>query len=49
MPPLESGAHMPIVTVQLMEGVLSPDQKKTLIGNIVDAVADVYGGRCVCS
>jgi phenylpyruvate tautomerase PptA (4-oxalocrotonate tautomerase family) len=34
---------MPIVTVQLMEGVLSPDQKKTLISNIVDAVADVYG------
>ena len=34
---------MPIVTVQLMEGVLSPEQKKTLITNIVDAVADVYG------
>jgi 4-oxalocrotonate tautomerase len=34
---------MPIVNVQLMEGVLSADQKKTLITNIVDAVSDVYG------
>jgi 4-oxalocrotonate tautomerase len=34
---------MPIVTVQLMEGVLSAEQKKTLITNIVDAVTDVYG------
>jgi 4-oxalocrotonate tautomerase len=34
---------MPIVTVQLMEGVLSAEQKKALITNIVDAVTDVYG------
>jgi 4-oxalocrotonate tautomerase len=34
---------MPIVTVQLMEGVLSPEQKKTMITNIVDAVTAVYG------
>jgi 4-oxalocrotonate tautomerase len=34
---------MPIVTVQLMEGVLSAEQKKTLITNLVDAVTNVYG------
>jgi 4-oxalocrotonate tautomerase family enzyme len=34
---------MPIVTVQLMEGVLSAEQKKTMITNIVDAVTAVYG------
>jgi len=35
---------MPIVTVKLMEGVLSDDQKQTLIKNLVDAVVKVYGG-----
>jgi phenylpyruvate tautomerase PptA (4-oxalocrotonate tautomerase family) len=34
---------MPIVTVQFMEGVLSAEQKKTMITNIVDAVTGVYG------
>ena len=34
---------MPIVTVQLMEGVLSADQKQTLMKNLVDAVVKVYG------
>ena len=34
---------MPIVTVQLMEGVLSDNQKQTLMKNLVDAVVKVYG------
>ena len=34
---------MPIVNVKLMEGVLSDDQKKTLMKNLVDAVVKVYG------
>jgi 4-oxalocrotonate tautomerase len=34
---------MPIVTVKLMEGVLSDDQKKTLMKSLVDAVVKVYG------
>ena len=34
---------MPIVTVKLMEGVLSNDQKQTLMKNLTDAVVKVYG------
>ena len=34
---------MPIVTVQLMEGVLSKEQKKSLMDGITDAVTRVYG------
>jgi 4-oxalocrotonate tautomerase len=34
---------VPIVNVKLMEGVLSPDQKKALMKNLVDAVVKVYG------
>jgi 4-oxalocrotonate tautomerase family enzyme len=34
---------MPIVTVKLMEGVLSDDQKKTLMKSLADAVVKVYG------
>lgn len=35
---------MPIVTVQMMEGVLSAAQKKQLMKGITDAVVAVYGG-----
>jgi 4-oxalocrotonate tautomerase len=35
---------MPIVTVQMMEGVLSAAQKKQLMKGITDAVVKVYGG-----
>jgi phenylpyruvate tautomerase PptA (4-oxalocrotonate tautomerase family) len=31
------------VNVKLMEGVLSDEQKKTLMKNLVDAVVKVYG------
>jgi 4-oxalocrotonate tautomerase len=34
---------MPIVTVQLMEGVLTTEQKKSLMDGITDAVTKVYG------
>ena len=34
---------MPIVNVKLMEGVLSNEQKKMLMNNLVDAVVKVYG------
>jgi len=34
---------MPIVTVQMMEGVLSPAEKQKLLKGITDAVVDVYG------
>lgn len=34
---------MPIVTVQMMEGVLSPAQKKKLLKGITHAVVSVYG------
>jgi 4-oxalocrotonate tautomerase len=34
---------VPIVNVKLMEGVLSDEQKKTLMKNLVDAVVKVYG------
>jgi 4-oxalocrotonate tautomerase family enzyme len=34
---------MPIVTVKLMEGVLSDDQKKSLMKGLADAVVNVYG------
>ena len=34
---------MPIVTVQLMEGVLTNEQKKSLMDGITDAVTRVYG------
>ena len=34
---------MPIVTVQLMEGVLTKEQKKSLMDGITDAVTRVYG------
>jgi len=34
---------MPIVTVQLMEGVLTNEQKRSLMDGIVDAVTKVYG------
>jgi 4-oxalocrotonate tautomerase len=34
---------MPIVTVKLMEGVLSNDQKQALMKNLTDAVVKVYG------
>jgi 4-oxalocrotonate tautomerase len=34
---------LPIVNVKLMEGVLSDEQKNTLMKNLVDAVVKVYG------
>ena len=34
---------MPIVTVQLMEGVLTKEQKRSLMDGITDAVTKVYG------
>jgi len=34
---------MPFVNVKVIEGVLSPAQKKELLAKVTDAVADVYG------
>ncbi len=34
---------MPLVDIQLIKGVFTPDQKKTMIGKVTDAIVSVEG------
>jgi 4-oxalocrotonate tautomerase len=34
---------MPLIDIQLIKGVFTPDQKQTLISNVTDAVVSVEG------
>jgi 4-oxalocrotonate tautomerase len=34
---------MPLVDIQLIKGVFTPEQKKTMIGKVTDAIVSVEG------
>ena len=34
---------MPLIDIQLIKGVFTPDQKKTMIGRVTDAIVSVEG------
>jgi 4-oxalocrotonate tautomerase len=40
---MTKGIHMPLVDIQLIKGVFTPDQKKQMIQRVTDAMVTVEG------
>jgi 4-oxalocrotonate tautomerase len=42
---MQKEAHMPLVDIQLINGVFTPDQKKLMIQKVTDAMVSVEGEK----